>query len=343
MTTSAPFIELPDVPIRTGRPKAKQTVLVVDDNEKLAGLFSRLLTDAGYSVELAHDGLSGLKMAAQLLPDVVLLDLMLPEVDGFEVCRRLKREYATRLTPVILVTSLAAREDRIQGLSAGADDFLNKPVDHEELLVRVRSASRVKQFTDDLDSAASIIMIMAVMMEGRDGHSEGHCHRLANYATALGRSLDLGADDLQALHRGGFLHDIGMLSVPDPILRKVGPLEPEEFECVKSHTVVGDSLCANLRSLQAVRPIVRHHHERLDGSGYPDGLAGDDVPLLAQIMSIVDAYDALTTKRPYQDADSVDRALHILADEVARGWRRADLVEGFVDLVKSGRIRSPAR
>ena len=324
-------------------PKTRQTVLVVDDNEKLTALFARLLTEAGYAVEIAHDGLTALMMAAKLQPDVVLLDVMLPEVDGFEVCRRIKEAYATRLTPVILVTSLAAREDRIAGLAAGADDFLNKPVDNEELMLRVRSAARVKQFTDDLDSAASIIMTMAVMMEGRDGHSEGHCHRLANYATALGRSLCLGNEDLQALHRGGFLHDIGMLSVPDQILRKVGPLNPEEFDRIKAHTVVGDSLCANLRSLQAVRPIVRHHHERLDGSGYPDGLAGDQIPLLAQIMSVVDCYDALTTKRPYQDSDTVDRALRILSDEVAREWRRGDLVEAFVELVQSGKIASSAR
>jgi putative two-component system response regulator len=196
----------------------------------------------------------------------------------------------------------------------------------------------VKRYTDDLDSAASIIMTLAVMIEARDGYAEGHCHRMANYATALGRSLQLGSDDLQALHRGGFLHDIGMLAISEAVLRKAGALEPEEYELIKSHTLVGDSLVSNLRSLQAVRPIIRHHHELLDGSGYPDRLRGDDIPLLAQIMSLVDIYDAVTTQRPYRQAKPIDEAVAVLRNQVQRGWRRSDLVEQFVSLIESGKV-----
>jgi putative two-component system response regulator len=168
-------------------------------------------------------------------------------------------------------------------------------------------------------------MTLAVMIEARDGCNAGHCHRMANYAAALGRALDLTADEVQALHRGGFLHDIGMLAIPDGILRKAQALEPAELELVQSHTVIGDQLCANLRSLQAVRPIVRSHHERLDGSGYPDGLRGDDIPLVAQIMTIVDIFEAVTTDRPYQAAE----AINILRRQGEQGWHRRDLVETF--------------
>jgi putative two-component system response regulator len=267
---------------------------------------------------------------------VVLLDVRMPgEFDGFEVCRRLRSDAATRLTPIIIVTARAERSDRLEGIEAGADDFLHKPIDRDELLARVRSLARVKQYTDDLDSAASIIMTLASMIEARDGYSEGHCSRMANSATSLGRALGLGDSDLRALYRGGFLHDIGMLAISDRVLGKDGPLDPEEYDLMKSHTVVGDRLCADLRSLQSVRPIVRSHHERLDGSGYPDGLQGDQIPLLAQIVGVVDVFEAITTTRPYQSAMSPEAAFEVLQGQVKRNWRRHDLVEQFISLTRS--------
>ena len=313
-------------------------VLVVDDDQGIRSLFGRLLTRDGHDVQLVPDGASALDTVESFQPDVILLDLMMPGMDGFEVCRRLKRETSTRLTPVVLVTGYSERDKRIEGVQAGADDFLTKPVDRDELAARVRSLIRLKRYTNDLDSAASIILMLAVMIESRDGNTTGHCHRMANYATALGRSMGLSEEDLQTLRRGGFIHDIGMLAIPDAVLRKPGALEPEEYELIKSHTVIGDELCAHLRSLQPVRPIVRHHHERLDGSGYPDGLRGDDIPLVAQIIGIVDVYDAITTDRAYQAVQPVERAIDTLRDHVRRGWRRADLVESFVSLIESGKL-----
>jgi cyclic di-GMP phosphodiesterase len=326
----------------SGRERAPMSarVLVVDDDRAMAALFERILTAAGFAVSIAHDAASAIAAIASSRPDVVLLDVVLPDLDGFEICRRLKNDAATRLTPIVLVTGLNDRSSRIKGREAGADDFLTKPVDSEELLARVGSLVRVKRYTDDLDSAASIIMTLAIMIEARDGYTEGHCHRMANYAVALGRQLGLGADDLQALHRGGFLHDIGMLTIPDGVLRKAGPLEPEEFELIKSHTVIGEGLCGSLRSLQSVRPIVRHHHERLNGSGYPDGLSGDAIPLLAQIIGIVDVYDAVTTQRPYQTAHSADEAIGVLRHQVSLDWRRHDLVEDFATIVRDGKLES---
>lgn len=291
-------------------------------------------------MHVAGDGHAALAAVAQHKPHVVLLDVNMPGPTGIEVCREIKHSPATRLTPVIMVTGMAQREKRIESLEAGADDFLGKPVDTQELLVRVRSLVRIKRYTDDLDSAASILMAIAVMVEARDGNTEGHCHRMANYATALGRAMSLTELELQTLHRGGFLHDIGMLAIPDSVLRKSGPLSPEEFDLMKSHTVVGETLCGNLRSLESIRPIVRHHHERYDGSGYPDALAGDDIPLVAQIIGVVDVYDAVTTKRPYQGPHTTQEAIDILRGQAVRGWRRPDLVETFAELVESGRLNT---
>jgi putative two-component system response regulator len=315
-------------------------VLVADDEQPVAELLRRVLVKEGYGVEVVHDGVAALEGVLQHKPHLALLDVNMPGMTGIDVCRRIKQDPAYRLTPVVLVTGMAQREKRIEGLEAGADDFLSKPVDTQELLARVRTLVRMKRYTDDLDSAASLIMAMALLIEARDGNTEGHCHRMANYATALGRALDLGEEDLQALHRGGFLHDIGMLAIPDAVLRKSGPLDPEEFELMKSHTTVGDSLCGHLRSLEAVRPIVRHHHERYDGSGYPDRLKGDEIPLVAQIIGLVDVYDAVTTRRPYQGPHTSQEAIDILRGQVVRGWRRPDLVDAFAGLVESGRLKT---
>jgi putative two-component system response regulator len=319
------------------------TVLVVDDDESARHLLARLLSRQGYTVESAVDGVSALEAVQESEPDVVLLDVMMPGLDGFEVCRRLKGDPATRLTPVVLVTGANDQAHRVEGLVVGADDFLAKPVDTDELLARVGALVRLKRYTDDLDCAASIIMTLSVMIEARDGYGDGHCHRMANHAAALGRQLGLDADDVQDLHRGGFLHDIGMLAIPEEILRKAQTLEPAEFERVKSHTVIGDELCAYLRSLQAVRPIIRSHHERLDGSGYPDHLAGDAIPLLAQITHVVDVYDAVTTRRAYREARSATEALDVLRHQVAQGWVAGALVEAFADLIAQGKVGAPER
>jgi len=311
-------------------------VLVVDDEPAVANMLARVIAKNGYEVEIAEDGPRALVSIANRPPDVILLDVMLPGLTGFDVCLRLKRELRTRLIPIVLITGASDRENRIRGLECGADDFLAKPVDQQELLVRLRSLVRVKRYTDDLDSAASILMSLAVLIERRDGCTEGHCYRMANYATALGRRMGLSEEDVQALHRGGFLHDIGMLAVPDAVLNKTEALEPEEFETIKAHTTIGESLCAPLRSLRAVRPIIRSHHERLDGSGYPDGLSGDEIPLLAQIISVVDVFDAITSRRPYQRAQSMEQAIDILRRQAIQGWRHPDLVEALAAIVESG-------
>jgi len=319
-------------------PSAAGRVLVVDDAEANRELLARVLGRDGYAVDFACDGGEAVDTVLRAHPDLVLMDVRMPGVDGFEACRALKQNPATRLVPVVLVTALNDTYDRIRGINAGADEFVSKPFNAPELLARVGSLIRLKRYTDDLDTAHSVIVSLALTIEARDKCTQGHCERLAGYASALGRDLQLSEADLGALTRGAYLHDIGKVGVPDAVLLKPGRLTPEEYELMKQHTIIGDHLCGELRSLRSVRPIVRHHHERLDGSGYPDGLRGDAIPLVAQITGIVDVFDALTTSRPYKAALPLERACEELAAEAARGWRRSDLVETFIRLAREGGI-----
>ena len=312
------------------------TVLVVEDEPMNAELVRRLLTDDGFAVDVVRDGASALAAIALRPPDVVLLDWMLPRIAGIEVCERLKRDPVTRLIPVVMLTGLADREHRLAGIAAGADDFLRKPYDLEELRARVRSLARLKQYTDELDSAASVITSLALTVEARDASTDGHCQRLALYATALGRAIGVTAEELGALERGGYLHDVGKIGIPDSVLLKPGPLTDDERLLMQQHTVIGERLCGNLRSLASVRPIVRWHHERLDGSGYPDALCGNAIPLTAQIVGVVDVFDAVTTARPYRGALPVERARDLLLAEVRAGRFSPDLVAEFLRLLDAG-------
>jgi putative two-component system response regulator len=306
------------------------TVLVVDDLTANLELLEELLTEQGYRVLTACDGQEGFAVAAREQPDMILTDVRMPKRDGFELCQALKSAPATRLIPVVLMTGMSETDDRIRAIDVGATDLLSKPIDLLELRARVRSLIQLKRFTDDLDSAEAVLRSLALMIEARDAYTEGHCDRLAHYAIELGRRLALPEEDLAVLGRGGYFHDIGKIALPDAILLKPGPLTREEYERVKEHPVIGDRLCGDLRALHGVRPIVRHHHERLDGSGYPDGLRGDAIPLLAQIISIVDVYDAITTSRSYHAALPPDAAMDQLVKEVTQGWHRRDLVDAFI-------------
>jgi putative two-component system response regulator len=304
-------------------------ILIVDDESQNVEVLRRLMTRLGYEVLTAAGGESALHSVMRDRPDLVLLDVNMPGIDGFEVCRRLKTDPATRLIPVVLITTLTRSEDRIRGIEAGADDFLSKPPVMAELEARVRSLTRLKRYTDELDSAESVILSLGLTIEARDPYTRGHCQRLAAYATALGARLGLADDQLVALNRGGFLHDVGKIGIPDAVLLKAGRLTEPEYELIRQHTVIGDKLCSELRLLEDVRPIVRHHHERADGTGYPDHLRGEDIPLLAQIISVVDVYDALTNERPYKPALPPDQAVRELRAEAARGWKSEALVEDF--------------
>jgi putative two-component system response regulator len=309
----------------------RSRVLVADDTESVRSLFNRLLTADGHEVIIAADGAAAFEAVQRHRPDVILLDITMPLLDGLELCRRVKNDPATRLTPVVLVTGQTGLDDRIRGIEAGADEFLSKPVHPHELRARVRSLTRVKHLIDALDSAEAAFVSLALTIEARDPHTNGHCERLAQHAVRVGRAIGLSDEELDALHRGGYLHDVGKVGVPDAVLLKPGPLTAAEFEMMRRHPEIGDTLCAPLQSLRSVRPIILCHHERVDGSGYPAGLRGDEVPLLAQIVGIVDVYDALTSHRPYRPALHSEEAIRHLLREADAGRFARVYVEAFLD------------
>lgn len=316
------------------------TVLVVDDDGANRGLLEEMLTVEGLRVVTAADGDSALEEFRRASPDLVLLDVQMPGMSGFEVCRQIKSQAETRLTPVVLVTGLSAVEDRVRGLEAGADDFLSKPWERNELRARVKSLLQVKSFTDELERAESVLFALARSIEGKDPYTQGHCERLAGYSARLGEKLGLGKEKIVALRRAGVVHDIGKVAVPDAILLKPGCLTPGEKKIMESHAVVGESICSPLKSFKPVLPIIRHHHEKLDGSGYPDGLRGEQIPLTARVLQVVDVFDALTTARPYKGPLSSAEALAVLETEVKRGWWDKRVFTEFRDMVSAGADRA---
>jgi putative two-component system response regulator len=320
-----------------------EKILVADDNEANRELLSTLLGAEGYQVVLAADGKLALERVASDSVDLALLDVVMPRPTGFEVCQAMKSKPETRLIPVILLTSLNSDADRIHGIMCGADDFLNKPVNKHELLARVHSLLRLKHFTDELDNAETVLFSLALSIEAKDPYTEGHCDRLSKYSVALGEKLRLSQELSVALRRGGLVHDIGKLAVPESILLKPGPLTPEERKIMEKHTIDGERICAPLRSFRHVLPIIRHHHEKWDGSGYPDGLKGEQIPLTARILQVTDIYDALTTDRPYRKALTSEKAFAIMREEVKRGWWDVSILDEFEAIVLGSMAQQPVR
>lgn len=318
-----------------------ERILIVDDELAARTGLAVLLRREGYEVYEASDGPSALGACASFRPDLVLLDILMPGMSGFEVCRRIKATPETRLTPVVLITGLSATEDRIQGINAGAEDFLSKPIDFNELLARVRSLVRLKLFTDELEHAESVLFSLAQSIEARDPYTHGHCERLANMSSRLGEKLGLPEDQIRALRRAGIVHDIGKVAVPDAILLKPSSLSEAEMRVIREHPVVGERICAPLRTFRLVLPIIRHHHERHDGSGYPDGLRNSQIPVTAAVLQLADVYDALTTNRPYRKASSSIIALEIMEEEAKRGWWNRELLDAFRAMLKESSAPAP--
>lgn len=310
-------------------------ILVVEDNQAIQTLLSTLLGLEGYDVESVGDGEAALALLGEHPVDLVLCDIMLPGRSGLEVCKHVKSNEATQLTPVVLLTGLADLDHRVKGIDAGADDFLTKPFEQVELLARVRSLLRVKACTDALESAETVLCALAQSIEARDPYTQGHCDRLALFGGALARAVGMDTASVGAVQLAGTVHDIGKIALPDSILLKRGALTSEERAVMQEHPVTGETICRPLRSFRLVLPIIRHHHERLDGSGYPDGIAGDSIPLTARVLQVVDVFDALTTERPYKQAQPLHRALGVLREEADRGWWDRQVVEEFSALLAS--------
>jgi putative two-component system response regulator len=315
----------------------KGTILVADDNESIREPLTELLRSQCHRVISVEDGERAFKEVCSQPVDLVLLDVMMPGPTGFSVCRAIKARPETRLVPVVLITGLASAEDRIRGIEAGADDFLHKPVKKEELLARVRSLVRLKRYTDELENAETVLCTLARSIEAKDPYTEGHCDRLSRSSVALGEKLGLSREVCNDLRRGGIVHDIGKVAVPEFVLLKPGPLDEVERKIMEEHTIVGERICAPLKSFRNVLPIIRFHHEKQDGSGYPDHLRGEEIPLTARILQTVDIFDSLTTDRPYRKALTQERALAIMWEETRRGWWDADLVAALTGHVSHQR------
>lgn len=321
--------DLAAVPTR----RRAQRILIVDDNPDNMMLTRELLNSRGYDVISVASAEDAQQDIQRQQPDLILLDVILPGKSGYELCRELKEDPFTRLIPVVMITGLTDREDKIRGIEAGADDFLNKPIFPEELFARVNSLLKLKEFTDELENVEAVLFSLALGVEARDPYTEGHCDRLSRYARDLGRHLKLDEDSVVALKRGGVLHDLGKIRIPDEILKKDTDLTPDEWVIMKQHPIKGEDICKPLKSLRRVLPIIRSHHEHWNGTGYPDGLRGHDIPLLARILQVVDVYDALRTARPYKAALSHDDSRRTMEEEAEAGlWDRTLVNEFFAML-----------
>ena len=316
-------------------------VLVVDDGEANRELIEACLAGIDCRVATAADGFSALKVLQASLPDLVLLDVQMPGIDGYEVCRRIKSNPASRLLPVVMITSLDDTSDRVRALEAGADDYMTKPVDRVELVARVTSALRLKGVYDSLDGAEQVIFALAAAVEAKDPFTEAHTQRVAESARAVGAWLGLGPSHLDSLFRGGLIHDIGKIGIPDAILLKPGALSPDEEVTMHLHPIIGETIVRPLRSGAGILPIIRSHHEHWDGNGYPDRLVGSSIPELARVVAVCDAFDALVNDRPYRSRKTVDEALTTLRAGAGRQWDPR-VVDAFLACVPSLTARGAA-
>lgn len=308
-------------------------VLAIDDSSAALEVLKAAAQIAGFDFKGTTSPHEGLELAATMEPDVVVSDITMPGMDGFELCKALKSARETQLIPVILVTSLDGRSDRIRGIEVGCDDFITKPFDRVTLTARIRSLARMRRLTETLDDAEKVLESLARSVEAKDGTTGDHCDRLIRDGKAFGEFLGISRVDVRALSRAGVLHDIGKIGIPDAVLLKPGKLNAEEWEVMKRHSAIGADLLKPLQTMKRVVPIVRHHHERWDGQGYPDGLKGEEIPYLARCFQLLDAFDALTSIRPYKRAFTHEEACDILQKECSEGRWDPDLMERFLEFM----------
>jgi putative two-component system response regulator len=311
----------------------RSKVLVVDDSVENIEIIEYILADMEYDIYKALNGQEALDKIDKVEPDIILLDVVMPGMSGFEVAKCVKNDTNTRLIPIIMITALDRREDRLKGLAAGVDDFITKPVNVFELRARINNLLKLREYINELENAEQVIFSLARAVEAKDKYTEGHCSRLSSLAENLGRKLKLGEGDLTILKRGGILHDIGKISIEDSILLKKGSLTTKEFEIIKTHPEVGETICAPLKTLKPVLPTIRYHHEKYNGSGYPEGLKGKQIPIHARIIGIVDCYDALTSDRPYRAALKKEESLKIMSNETKQGLWDAKIMDTFFRII----------
>jgi len=316
----------------------EQKILVVDDQPDNIRLIQTYFRDEPWAIDGAANGQEALQSVADDPPDLILLDLMMPRMDGFEVSKRLKTDPQTRLIPIVMMTAFANSENKIKGIQIGVDDFITKPINFLELRTRVRSLLRIKSYTDELEQAEKVIFSLALAVEAKDQYTMGHCKRLAEIGAELGRDLGMSDEEVTTIRRGAYLHDIGKIAIDEQILLKPGPLVETEFRRVKQHPVVGERICKPLKTLQPALPIIRHHHERFNGSGYPDALKAEAIPVTAQIVGLVDCFDALTSDRPYRKAVEAEKALDLIEKDATAGLWNKELFNDFSRIIQNNSV-----
>lgn len=318
-------------------PRRKPNVLVVDDLEANRELLIARLEALDYVVREARDGVEALEAIDAEEPDLVLLDVDMPRKDGIAVCKELKAHPTRRLIPIIILTASIDPAQRLRGIAAGADDYLSKPFDANELLIRTRVLLKDRALNVKLDATQDVLLALARAVEARDRYTIFHAERVGQYASEIGKVLGLDPEDGELLYQGGVLHDLGKIVVPDSILLKPGPLSPEEFAVMQQHSVEGERICLSLRSVSFYLPIIRHHHERFDGKGYPDHLKNGDIPFGARVVAVADAWDAMVSDRPYRAGLEVDDALGQLRSGSGSQWD-GEVVGAMLHLIDSGAL-----
>jgi putative two-component system response regulator len=315
------------------KPESRDLILVVDDSEQNVQLLDAYLSAAGYDVLSALSGQEALdKLDGACKPDLIILDIMMPGINGYEVCRRIKASHETHRIPVMMLTALHDLEDKVKGFEAGSDEFLSKPVEKMELLIRVKALLRTKHLNEDLESARDVIYTLALAIEANDPYTRGHSERVADYAGKLARRMGLSENQAGIIRNAGILHDVGKIGISETILQKPGPLTDQELVSVQDHPMIGEKICKPLRSANTLLKIIRHHQERFDGAGYPDGLQSEGIPIEARIIAVADAYDAMTSPRPYRPPMPRRQAMDILKREAGDQWD-PEVVKEFLEML----------
>ncbi len=312
----------------------KASILIVDDLISNLELMEATFEKEGFKVQTALNATNALQLTENFTPDLAVLDVMMPGMDGYELCRRLKAKFGTRFFPIILVTALTEIEDKVAGFEAGADDFISKPFKSIELLAKVRSLLKLKRLQEELDHSESIILTLAVALEAKDPYTKGHSERVGNLSAEFANFIGLSEKEQNLIKKAGTLHDVGKIGIGDFILHKTGILTKEELRQVEQHAVIGEKICRPLHSLDAILPAIRHHHERWDGGGFPDGLKGEDIPLMARILLIADSFDAMVSERPYRGSATIEDVLSRMENEKSSGQWDPWLLQKFIELMR---------
>ncbi|MBF0252697.1 MAG: response regulator [Candidatus Omnitrophica bacterium] len=312
-------------------------ILVIEDNDMVRDMLVEMLNRLEYEVVSASDGEDGLRKAIDLSPDIVLLDITLPKLDGYDICRILKSDEKTRRIPVLMITGISEKKQKLKGIELGADGFLTKPVDMQELLVRIRSLIKMKKLNEELENVDNILSALVSIIDAKDAYTHNHSSRVKEISFLIAVKLSFTKEQLSILNKAAELHDIGKIGVSEVILNKVEKLTEEEFDSIRKHSCIGEELCKPLKSLNPILKIIRHHHERYDGKGYPDGIKGEEIPIEARVIAVVDSYDAMATDRPYRGKLSMEKILSELNQGKGTQWDEK-VVNCFLDLLKSGKI-----